>query len=97
MDAFNYKAFTCTAIKAVLNTFENSRIPLIIIKILHSVLYINKTLEFSSVSRRARIHCYPEPTTKPVLSVLLWERDRSRKQVLFFLSLHSLAQVSELQ
>lgn len=75
MDAFNYRAFTCTIIKAALNTFENSRILFIIIKTLCTVLYTNKTEEFSSVSSRAQIHCYPEITTKPVLPGLLWERD----------------------
>lgn len=75
MGAFNYRAFTCTIIKAALNTFENSRILSATIKTLRIILHINKTWEFSSVSSRAQIHCYPEHTTKPVLPVLLWERD----------------------
>lgn len=43
MDAFNYRAFTCTTIKAALNTLENSGILFVIIKTLRTVLYTNKT------------------------------------------------------
>lgn len=44
MDAFNYRAFTCTIIKAELNTFENSGILFIIIKTLRTVLLYKHNL-----------------------------------------------------
>lgn len=79
MDAFNYRVFICTIIKAALNTFESSKTLLIIIKTFmrYSLYKQNLGIHFSLKQRS-------ESLSRPVLTVLLWEKDyRGRKKVKF--------------